>query len=63
MKDKIPTAQEFITRNTHLTNEDMLKKFAKMHVLMALESAFEVSKLDVWDKNLIYECYSQDKIK
>lgn len=63
MKEVIPNADEFIRNNTHLTNEEMLKKFAKMHVLMALESAFKVSKLNEWEKNLIYESYPQTKIK
>jgi len=63
MKEVIPNADEFIRNNTHLTNEEMLKKFAKMHVKMALEETFKVSRLEAWEKNLIYECYPQIKIK
>jgi hypothetical protein len=62
MKEKIPNASEFIIQNTHLTNEEMLKKFAKMHVKMALEEAYNVSKLDIWEKDLIYKCYPQSNI-
>jgi hypothetical protein len=61
--EKIPTAQEFILQNAHISNENMLKKFAKMHVKMALEEAFKVSKLNMWEKDLIYKCYPQDNIK
>ena len=63
MKEEIPSASNFVTMNTHLTNEEMLLKFAKMHVKMALEEAFKVSRLDEWEKDLIYECYPQTKIK
>lgn len=63
MKDQIPSARDFIQQNTHLTNEDMIKKFAKLHVKCALDAAYEVSKLDIWEKNVIYESYPQDKIK
>lgn len=61
--EKIPTAKDFILQNTHLTNEDMLKKFAKLHVHQALEEAYKVSSLEAWEKNLIFEAYPQDKIK
>lgn len=62
-KEEIPKASEFISQNTHLSNEEMLKKFAKMHVKMALEQAYKVSNLEAWDKNLIYECYPQTNIR
>jgi len=62
MKEEIPNASQFIEKNTHLTNEEMLKKFAKMHVKMALEEAYKVSRLDIWEKDLIYECYPQSNI-
>ena len=61
--NKIPDAKEFIRKNTHLTNEDMLVKFAKIHVLCALEECFKVSNLEAWDKNKIYECYPQTNVK
>lgn len=60
---QIPTAAEFIFHNTHLSNEEMLKKFAKLHVHSALEEAYKVSKMDIWEKDKMYECYPQDKIK
>lgn len=60
---KIPTAKDFIFQNTHLTNEDMLKKFAKLHVMAALEKAYLVSGLEAWDKDIIYQSYPQDNIK
>lgn len=63
MNEVIPDANDFIRINSHLPNEEMIKKFAKMHVKMALEAAFKVSKLNEWEKNLIYECYPQTKIK
>jgi hypothetical protein len=63
MIEEIPKASDFLIMNTHLTNEEMLLKFAKMHVKMALEEAFKVSRLDSWEKDLIYECYPQTKIK
>jgi hypothetical protein len=59
----IPIAKDFIFENTHLTNEEMLTKFAKLHVLAALEEAFKVSALEAWDKYKIYEAYPQDNIK
>ncbi len=61
--ENIPIAKDFIFQNTHLTNEEMLKKFAKLHVLAALEESFKVSALEAWDKNKIYEAYPQDNIK
>ncbi len=63
MTEKIPTADEFIIMNTHLTNAEMLRKFAKLHVHAALEETYKVSKLDIWDKDKIYECYPQSNIK
>ena len=63
MKEEIPSASEFIMLNTHLTNEDMLIKFAKMHVKMALEEAYKISNIEIWEKDKIYECYPQTKIK
>jgi hypothetical protein len=63
MINKIPTSNQFIIMNTHLSNEEMLKKFAKLHVLAALEEVFKVSGLEVWEKNKIYECYPQTNIK
>ena len=61
--EKIPTAKDFISQNSHITNEDMLKKFAKLHVLAALNEAFKVSALEAWDKHKLYEAYPQDNIK
>lgn len=60
--EKIPPAKDFIFQNTHLNNEEMLKKFAKLHVLAALNEAFKVSGLEAWDKHKLYEAYPQDKI-
>jgi len=61
--NNIPDAKDFINLNTHLTNEEMLIKFAKLHVLSALNHAYEISNLEAWDKNKIYECYPQNNIK
>jgi len=63
MKNEVPSATEFIFQNTHLSNEDMLKKFAKLHVLCALEEAFKVSDLEAWDKHKKSGVYPQTKIK
>lgn len=63
MNNNIPTADEFITLNTHLSNAEMLRKFAKLHVRAALEETFKISKLDIWEKDKIYECYPQSNIK
>jgi hypothetical protein len=63
MNNEIPTADKFIVMNTHLTNAEMLRKFAKLHVRAALEETYKVSKLDIWDKDKIYECYPQSNIK
>lgn len=35
-------ANDFIRENTHLTNEEMLVKFAAMHVEKALQVASEI---------------------
>lgn len=62
-KVELPTAKDFITMNTHLTNEEMLIKFAKLHVKCALDESYRVSNLEAWDKDKIYECYPQTMIK
>jgi hypothetical protein len=61
--DKIPTANEFLFKNASTPNEEMLIKFAQLHVQAALEEAFKVSNIETWEKDLIYESYPLEKIK
>jgi hypothetical protein len=59
----IPTANEFLKRSSAIDNEEMLIKFAKLHVEMALEEAFKVSGLETWEKDIIKKVYPLEKIK
>jgi hypothetical protein len=61
--DKIPTANEFLLKNSSTPNEEMLVKFAKLHVQAALDEAFKVARIEIWEKDLIYESYPPEKIK
>jgi hypothetical protein len=61
--DKIPTANEFLFNNSSTQNEEMLIKFAQLHVKAALDEVFKVSNLETWEKDLIYESYPPEKIK
>ena len=61
--NEIPTANEFLFRNTATPNEEMLIKFAKLHVKAALDEAIKVSRIETWEKELIYKSYPLEKIK
>lgn len=41
--NKIPTAKQFITNNSHLPNEQMLIEFAKLHVQACTEAHERIS--------------------
>ena len=60
---ELPTAKLFILQNSHLPNEEMLKKFAKLHVEKALNEAYKVSLLESWEEDIIKKSYPLDKIK
>jgi hypothetical protein len=59
----VPTANEFLLRNSAIDNEKMLIKFAKLHVEAALEEAYKVSKLESWESDMIKNSYPLEKIK
>jgi len=61
--DKIPTANEFLIINSATPNEEMLVKFAQLHVKSALDEAFKVARIEIWEKDLIYNSYPPEKIK
>jgi hypothetical protein len=59
----IPTANEFLKRNSSTDNETMLIKFARLHVEVALEEAFKVSALETWEGDIVKNSYPLEKIK
>ena len=59
----IPTANEFLLRNSSTDNEKMLIKFAKLHVEAALKEAFKVSGLEAWEGDIMKNSYPLEKIK
>jgi len=60
---ELPTANEFLKRNSSTDNEKMLIKFAKLHVEAALEEAFKVSALETWEGDIVKNSYPLEKIK
>lgn len=59
----VPTANEFLIKNSATQNEEMLIKFAQLHVKAALEEAYKVSKLESWEGDIIKNSYPLEKIK
>jgi hypothetical protein len=59
----VPTANEFLLRNSAIDNEKMLINFAKLHVEAALEEAFKVSALETWEGDIVKNSYPLEKIK
>ncbi len=59
----IQTANEFLFNNSSLPNEEMLIKFAQLHVKKALDEVYKSSKLETWEKDLVYNTYPLEKIK
>ena len=61
--DNLPTANQFLFRNSATPNEEMLIKFAKLHVQAALDEVMKVARIETWEKELIYNAYPPEKIK